>query len=165
MKLLRTIDGWLNKAESVLLFVLLIGMVVLAFAQVVLRIAFSAGFIWADILLRHTVLWLGFLGGALGISSNRHITIEAFTHFFSPRTRSKISILTNLFAAGACVLLAVAAVNFIRDEMSSGTTSFGNIPAWYAELIIPAGFALFVFHFLVRAAGSVEEVLKKEETA
>ncbi len=162
MKLLKSIDGWLNKAESALLIVLLIGMVLLAFAQVMLRIVFSAGFVWADILLRHAVLWLGFLGGALGISSNRHITIEAFAHFMSVRTRSFISIFANLFAAAICVLLARAAVKFVTDEIASGTTVFANIPSWYAETIIPVGFSLFVFHFIVRAVRSIEEVMHKE---
>ncbi len=163
MRILKTIDSWLNKAESALLIVLLIGMVLLAFAQVVLRIVFSAGFVWADILLRHAVLWLGFLGGALGISGNRHITIEAFAHFMSPRMRSSISIFANVFAAGICILLANAAVKFVSDEIASGTMVFSNIPSWYAETIIPVGFSLFVFHFIVRAVRSVEEVMKKEE--
>ena len=162
MKILKTLDGWLNKAESAILIVLLIGMVLLAFAQVVLRIAFSMGLIWGDILLRHSVLWIGFLGGALGISNNRHITIEAFAHFMSSRTRSALSIITNLFGAAVCVLLASAAVKFVRDEISSGSSVFGTIPSWYAEIIIPIGFSLFVFHFVVRAARSVEEVVKKE---
>jgi TRAP-type C4-dicarboxylate transport system permease small subunit len=162
MKFLKKVDGWLNKAESALLIVLLVGMVLLAFAQVVLRLVFSAGFIWGDIILRHSVLWIGFLGGALGVSSSRHITIEAFAHFMSPRTRSAVSIFANLFGAAVCVLLAIAASKFVTDEIASGTTVFGNIPSWYAELIIPVGFSLFVFHFLVRAAGSVEEIMMKE---
>ncbi len=161
MRVLRFIDSWLNKAESALLIVLLIGMALLAFAQVVLRVAFSAGFVWGDIVLRHAVLWIGFLGGALGVSSNRHITIEAFAHFFSQRTRSIVSIFTNLFGAAVCVLLALAAVKFVTDEIASGTSVFASIPSWYAEIIIPVGFSLFVFHFLVRAASSLQEVMEK----
>ncbi len=162
MKVLTTIDGWLNKAESALLIVLLILMVFLAFAQVVLRLVFSAGFVWADIFLRHSVLWVGFLGGAIAISSKRHINIDAATHYMSPRLRSGFSIFTNLFAAFVCVLLSNAAIRFVRDEISSGSFVFGQIPSWYAEIIIPVGFGLFVFHFLVRAVGSVGELRKKE---
>jgi TRAP-type C4-dicarboxylate transport system permease small subunit len=163
MKILRAVDGWLNKAESALLIVLLIGMVLLAFAQVVMRIAFSTGLIWGDILLRHSVLWIGFLGGALGVSGNRHITIEAFAHFMSSRTRSALSIVTSLFGAAICFLLANAALRFVKDEISSGSSIFGSIPTWYAEIIIPLGFSLFVFHFVVRAANSVEKLMKKED--
>ena len=162
MRLLKKIDRWLNKAESSLLVVLLILMVFLAFAQVVLRIVFSSGIIWGDIFLRHSVLWVGFLGGALGISEKRHINIDALTHYMTPRVHSAVAILTNLFGAFFCVLLSIAAVNFVTDEISSGSTVFNGIPSWYAEIIIPVGFGLFVFHFIVRAAGSVEELRKKE---
>lgn len=165
MRVLTTIDRWLNKAESALLMVLLIVMVFLAFAQVVLRIAFSTGFVWADIFLRHAVLWIGFLGGAIAVSSKRHINIDALTHFMSPKVHSAFSVFTNLFAAAVCVLLSIAAINFVKDEISSGTFVFNQIPSWYAETIIPVGFALFVFHFLVRAAGAVEDLKRKESTA
>ena len=72
------------------------------------------------------------------------------------------SIFTNLFAAVVCILLSNAGMKFVRDEFSSGTFVFARIPSWYAEIIIPVGFGLFVFHFLVRAVGSVEELRKKE---
>jgi TRAP-type C4-dicarboxylate transport system permease small subunit len=163
MKVLSTVDRWLNKAESAVLIVLLIAMVFLAFAQVVLRIAFSSGFVWADIFLRHAVLWIGFLGGALAISNKGHINIDALTHFMAPRVRAAFSMFTNLFAAAVCVLLSVAAVNFVKDEISSGTFVFRQIPSWYVETIIPVGFGLFVFHFLVRAAAASTELRKKQE--
>lgn len=161
MKVLARIDGWLNKAESALLIVLLIFMVLLAFAQVVLRLAFSTGLIWADIFLRQSVLWIGFLGGAIAVSNKRHINIDAATHFMSPRVRSGFSVFTNLFAATVCAFLSKAAVKFVRDEISSGSYVFAQIPSWYSEIVIPVGFALFVYHFLVRAAGSFEEMRKK----
>jgi len=162
MRVLKTIDRWLNKAESTLLIVFLILMIVLAFAQVVLRIVFASGIIWGDIFLRHSVLWVGFLGGALGISEKRHINIDALTHYMSPKVHSAISVFTNLFGACICVLLSIAAVNFVTDEISSGSTVFSGIPSWYAEIIIPVGFGLFVFHFIVRAVGSIEALRKKE---
>jgi TRAP-type C4-dicarboxylate transport system permease small subunit len=164
MKILRQIDRWLNKGESALLILFLILMILLAFAQVVLRVAFSKGIIWGDIFLRHSVLWVGFLGGALGISEKRHINIDALTHFMSPRVKSAISIFTNLFGAAVCVFMAIAAVNFVTDEISSGSHVFTGIPTWYTEIIIPVGFGLFVFHFIVRAAGSIEGLRKKETT-
>ncbi len=165
MKILHTIDGWLNKAEGALLIVLLLFMVLLAFAQVILRNVFSAGLIWGDILLRHSVLWIGFLGGALGISNKRHINIDAFTHYMPKKLNNSVSVATNLFGAGVCVFLTIAAVKFVENEMSSGTFVYGEIPSWYAELIIPVGFGLFVFHFIARAARSLEESRKKESPA
>lgn len=165
MKVLNTIDGWLNKAESTLLIGLLLIMVLLAFAQVILRNVFSAGLIWGDILLRHFVLWIGFLGGALGISHKRHINIDAITHYMTPKMNSSFSVFTNLFGAAVCVFLTIAAVKFVNNDISTNTFVYGQVPSWYAEIIIPLGFALFVFHFIARAARNFEEMRKKGSPA
>jgi TRAP-type C4-dicarboxylate transport system permease small subunit len=162
MKYLSAFDGWLKKSESALLILLFGVMMVLAFAQVVLREAFSSGFIWADILLRHLVLWIGFLGGALATANNRHIHIDALAHYISERTRAAIGVLTNLFGAAVCVLLYQASMTFIRGEIEANSVVFENIPAWYAQLIIPVGFGLHIAHFLVHSVLSGAKAMQKE---
>ena len=59
MKIVRSIDNFLKRIEESLLISMVILMVVLAFLQVVLRNVFSLGIIWADLFLRHLVLWVG----------------------------------------------------------------------------------------------------------
>ena len=151
MNILKRIDKALTKAEGVVLITLLSVMVVMAFLQVVLRNLFSSGIFWADILLRHLLLWLGFLGAAIATSENRHINIDALRRFLSPRVRSAVEVLTDLFAAGICFLLAKASWTFVQGEIAGHSTVFENIPSWYAQIIIPVGFGLLVVHFVIRA--------------
>ncbi|MDP2883921.1 MAG: TRAP transporter small permease [Ignavibacteria bacterium] len=151
MNILKRIDKALTKAEEIILITLLSVMVVMAFLQVVLRNLFSSGIFWADILLRHLLLWLGFLGAAIATSENRHINIDALRRFFSPRVRSAVEVLTDLFAAGICFLLAKASWTFVQGEIAGRSTVFENIPSWYAQIIIPVGFGLLVVHFVIRA--------------
>jgi len=110
------------------------------------------------------VLWTGFFGAALAASKNRHINIDVLTRFLPERVKSGINILTNLFAATICALLMQAAITFVRQEMADGNVVIEGIPSWYAELIIPVGFGLLVFHFLVRAVVSAGELWEKGET-
>lgn len=151
MNFLRRIDKALTKAEEIVLIALLSVMVVMAFLQVVLRNLFSSGIFWADILLRHLLLWLGFLGAALATSENRHINIDALRRFLSPNIRAAVEVLTNIFAAGICYLLAKASWTFVLGEISDHRTIFENIPSWYAQIIILVGFGLLALHFLSRA--------------
>ncbi len=160
MKLLTRLDASLNRVEGILLVVMLAVMVVMAFLQVVLRNFFSTGILWGDIFLRHLVLWMGFLGAALATSQERHIAIDAFTRFLSPRVKSAIRVLTNLFAAVVCGFLVQASITFVELERESGTLVYQDIPAWYVQLIIPGGFALLVFHFLVRAAADAHAAVR-----
>ena len=151
MKVLGVLDRSLTRVEGWILIALLGVMVVLAFVQVVLRNLFQEGFIWGDILLRHLVLWIGFVGAAVATSEERHITIDAMTRFLSSRVRRGILAVTQVFAAGVCVVLANAAVTFVANDIEFGSTVYNDIPSWYSQIIIPVGFSIIAVHFLIRA--------------
>jgi TRAP-type C4-dicarboxylate transport system permease small subunit len=151
MKILKTIDTAFNKLESALLILMLTTMVVVAFGQVVLRNVFHTGIQGADVLLRHLVLWIGFLGAALATSAERHINIDALRRFLSPRIRSAIDVLTDLFASVVCFFLMNAARVFVEAEKADNRMVYQEIPAWYVQTIIPIGFGLLVIHFALRA--------------
>lgn len=165
MRFLKTLDAVLNRIEGSLLVTLLSVMVVLSFAQVVLRNAFSESVPWGDILLRHLVLWIGFIGAALATSNDRHINIDAVSRFLPATLKHWTKVLTNVFAAVVCWLLSRAGMKFVQDETEAGSTVYADIPSWYSEIIIPVGFGLLVFHFLVRAAAEAERAIAKDGAA
>jgi len=150
MKILQRIDKALTRAEEYTLTFLLSVMVVMAFLQVVLRNVFSSGILWADVFLRHLLLWLGFLGAAIATSENRHINIDALRRYLSPRVRTWVEVVTNLFATFICFMLARASWTFVQGEIADRRTLFGDIPSWYAQIIIPVGFGLLALHFFIR---------------
>jgi TRAP-type C4-dicarboxylate transport system permease small subunit len=117
MKTLKSIDNWLGRLEFGIVILLLGMMIIFAFLQVVLRNMFSTGIEWVEIFLRHDVLWLGFLGGALATSNQRHIKIDAVSHLFSKRSQAIIHFVTNLFAASICILLTQASIKFLGSEI------------------------------------------------
>ena len=165
MKLLHAIDEWLNKIEGGILIAFLSVMLVLGFFQVVLRNAFSSGILWGDILLRHLLLWIGFLGAAMATSKERHLNIEALKRFFPKRIHAAVQALTDLFAAGICFLLMNASISFVKDELTQHNMVFGEIPVWYAQTIIPVGFGLLVVHFIIRGVIRVHQVVVGEVQA
>ena len=68
-------------AEDGLLFVILIGMILLAGAQIVLRNFFDSGIFWGDELLRLMVLWLTVAGGLAASRIDKHISIAVLDRF------------------------------------------------------------------------------------
>jgi len=139
-------------------------MVVLSFVQVILRNAFSESLLWGDILLRHLVLWIGFVGAALATSKDRHINIDALTRFLPPKYKTVAKIVTNLFAATVCYFLFRASLVFLGNELSDSSTVVYDIPSIYSQIIIPVGFGLILLHFLIRAAVNIESLFKKGGT-
>ncbi len=165
MNLLKSLDRGLVRIEGFAAVLFLLVMLLLGFAQVVLRNLFSGGFVWGDVLLRHMVLWIVFFGAALAASQERHINIDAITRFLPKRVQSALHMITNLFAAVISYLLFRAALTFVGFEIEDKHMVFGEIPSLYAEIIIPVGFALLAIHFLIRAVLRGTEMAGKADPA
>ena len=154
MKFVRRLSGGVMYIERTLVITMLGVMVLLAFAQVMLRNLFSTGFLWADPLLRHLVLWLGFLGASLATQEEKHISIDVITRYTSARTTQYIRLLTNLFAAGVCFFMMRAGWIFLlsEKEVSETLLTIGEreFPTWWFQLVIPLGFALLSFRFVLK---------------
>jgi TRAP-type C4-dicarboxylate transport system permease small subunit len=160
MTYLNLLDRLLSKVESVLLIVFLGTMLVLAFAQVILRNVFGTGLVWADTIVRHLVLWAGFIGAALATGEGKHISIDALTKFLPAHIRLLAQVVTSLFAVFACYFLANAAWTFLRAEYAEGVELVLSIPTWAALLIIPVGYGLMAVHFVVKAVGGFYQLVR-----
>ena len=162
MTLLRSIDRGLIRVEGWLLVLFLGVMVVLSFAQVVLRNVFSTGFIWADPLVRHMVLWVGFLGAAIATHEERHISVDALTKFLSPRWKAAATVAGQLFLAVVCVALVSASWTFLMEEKEAGGEIITGLPTYLALMIIPAGYLLIAIHAMIRVAAMWPSLLGRE---
>lgn len=164
MRILRSFSNALSVVERSLVVTLLSVMVLLAFLQVILRNYFSTGFLWADPFLRHMVLWVGFLGASLATQNEKHISMDILTRYASPKVANIVRILTNLFAATVCTVLANAGWTFLKSEMQSGgyllTIGSTEFPAWWFQVVIPACFCLLAIRFTLRVAEHLYAALR-----
>ena len=162
MKILESINKYIEKIETALLVLILTVMVILAFLQVVLRNLLDQGILWADIFLRHLVLWVGFIGASLATREEKHINIDLFTRFLSKKGKDIARVITNFFAFIVCIILTKAGWTFVQDEKLMGTVLFNNIEAWYFQIIIPVGFLLMGFRFFIHMLNNVVYIFQKK---
>ncbi|MDT8321080.1 MAG: TRAP transporter small permease subunit [Xanthomonadales bacterium] len=137
-------------AEDGLLVVLLSGMILLAVVQIVMRNLFDLGFQWTDELLRMLVLWVAVAGAVAASRQDRHINIMLLDRFLSERVLSGVKLLTDLFTAAVCVLVAWHSLQFVQlsrefDDMLLGEA----VPAWWLQAVLPVGFALIAYRYLL----------------
>lgn len=161
-KVISFIDEKLAAVENVLLILILTVMVLMAFLQVVLRNLFSIGILWGDIFLRHLVLWVGFLGASLATREGKHINIDIMSKLFSPAKLRFVKIFIDLVTSAVCFVLARAGYRFLLEEIEAGTKLFRNVPAWWFQLIIPVGFALIGFRFVLKAMEHIDSGSEEE---
>jgi TRAP-type C4-dicarboxylate transport system permease small subunit len=156
MKFIRKIEGALGFVENLLLVLFLTVTVVMAFLQVILREFWSTGIIWADVFLRHLVLWIGFFGAALAAKESRHFSINIITKRMPRMVQRILQVFLHVAAAVVCYFLYGAGMSFLSDEIRYNNqplfTLLGkSIMPYYMEAIIPIGFALIGLHFLFKA--------------
>ncbi len=147
MKRLQQINQWLAKIELGLLVFIVLVMVFLSGLQIFLRKLFNVGLLWGDIFLRNLVLWVSFIGASLATLENKHINIDLLSPLLSAKWQKLSKIIVNLFAVFVTVLLTKAALTFVLDEKTFGSTIFSDVPAWPFQVIIPLGFALMALRF------------------
>jgi TRAP-type C4-dicarboxylate transport system permease small subunit len=133
----------------------------LAALQVFLRFFFHTGLSWGDVAARHAVLWVGFLGAFLATREEKHFRIDAWVRTFPPRIRRRIDAVVSLLSALVCFFLLRASLTFLDVAVDPHSVLFLNIPEKGVAWIVPAGFALMVVQFLLRAIRD----LRPEETA
>lgn len=160
MKVLDAIDDYLSKIESWAIIVLFSSLIVTAFIQVILRNFFSSGFIWADVLLRNSVLWIALLGASIATKERKHIAIDVVSRYFSIRKKYIIEIVISIISIYVSHLLAIASLTFISDERGSGGVLVFGIHTWCFLVIIPIAFYSIAFRFFIRALKRVITLIK-----
>ncbi|MDH4254435.1 MAG: TRAP transporter small permease subunit, partial [Gammaproteobacteria bacterium] len=78
---MRRAERWGTAVENGVMVLLLAGMMIVAVGQIVLRVFFSGGFVWADELLKLMVLWIALIASIAASRSNRHLRIDIVSHF------------------------------------------------------------------------------------
>lgn len=152
MTLLKHINAFLGHIETFLLCLIILLMIAMALLKIILHHLFHTGILWNEVMLQHFTLWLAFLGAAMATGEGRHISIDVLTRLLPKRFFHPIAIIIQFISLIVVIILAYVSLEFVRLEQLSGTMLIGNIPIWYAKLIIPVGFLLVAIHYAIQIA-------------
>lgn len=154
MIILKNLDAFL----AVVCLCVMVGVVLF---QILARNLFHTGMEGADVLVRHLVLWVVFLGASVATREDRHIHIDLLPRFLSPKLKQLSGVLVALFSISVAGVLSYASFYFVMMEKDSGVVipSMG-LPIWVVEFVIPAGYAVIAVHFAVNSVLKFAETLK-----
>jgi tripartite ATP-independent transporter DctM subunit len=149
---IKKIDETIGKIEGALLTGLLVVMIGFSFYQVFARnlhfIPFIKPIVWADALVRHLVLWVGFIGASVATQEDGHLAMDLVSRFLPKKIKSSTSFLVQGAAAFVCILLTVAAYKFFQGERDANDVLIPSISlSWLLEAI-PTVLLLGSFPFL-----------------
>jgi TRAP-type C4-dicarboxylate transport system permease small subunit len=172
MKFLKWIDKTLIKFEGWLIITFLSIMVIFTFIQVILRGLYTHAHLtwansimgqldWSEPLVRLLVLWLTFLGASLLTEENKHIKIDLLSTLIPPKWLALRELILSLVCILISAIMLKVCIDYLKMEMTFKENMFLYFPSWIGQLILPAGFAVILFRFLLRAIAQGLEIAKE----
>ncbi len=143
----------LEAAENGVLAVVFTAAIMLPLLEIVLRGLFSTGIEGVSTLVRHLTLAVGMLGAAVAAREQRLLTL-AVSPLLTGSFAGPARLISGSLAAAICVLLAMAALEFVAVEREAGNTLVYSLPAWTALLPLPLGFGLIALRLVWHTAKS-----------
>jgi TRAP-type C4-dicarboxylate transport system permease small subunit len=158
MKIIKTIDHYVEKLSSHLLVASILAILFFSSLSIILR-WFHVNLSWIEPFVRHLVFLGTFLGGVIATGRGNHIGIDLISKIVEVKGyhRAQHYIARVIYAFSFFVLLWLikASLDFTKVEMEFSKPEFWGIPSGYLVAMIPVGvsliairyFALFILSF------------------
>ncbi len=119
--------------------------------EVVARYFFTAPTIWAAELSQLCLIWGCLLAMPWALGAGRHIAVDAVAQRLPDGVRRWTEAAAMLVVAAVSAVVTVYGWRIFHDSWARGRTtgSILDLPAWVAELSVPAGFALLFVQALI----------------
>ena len=161
----RNLSAFFSRLEDAALILMLVGMVLLAFTQILLRNIFGIGLVWIDPLVRQMLLWVTLVGAMVATREQKHISVDALTRFLPVgRIKSATGCICNIFAAIVCMLLTWSTFRVFHMEYQEpmGGYIMTGLPLWASLFVMPLAFGVMTLRFLCFSLRSLLHTVKGE---
>lgn len=139
---------WLDRLEEVLVMLLMAGMTVLAFCQVVARYVFNYSFVWALEVTGVMFAWLIFIGMAYGVRLGTHIGVDLLVRSLRPAPARAVAAVAVVLCIVYALILAWGGFEYVRKMHAIGIEMQDvPVPQWVPRLVLPAGFLWLAVRF------------------
>lgn len=157
---MQWIIDWFYRFLGLVLTVLLAGMVVMVFGNVVLRYAFNTGWMISEELSRFFFVWLTFTGAVLTFKEHSHMGIETLTSRLSRRGQLLCMAATNLIIMACAYIFAAGTWEQLEVNATMYAPVTGLSLAWVYGIGMFTGAGVFViagFRLLTVLTGKVSD--------
>ena len=126
-------------------------MAALPLAELVAREAFASGVPASQAITQHLTLWVALLGAALAARAGQLLALATGELLPAGPSRRVATVVAAAVGSGVAALLARACLDLVLVERSGGSMVGAGVPAWVAQLVLPAGFFAIALRLAWRA--------------
>lgn len=132
---------------------MLLAMTLTILAQIVARYVLAAPLVWSEELALVLMVWITFVGSALILESEDHVSIDMLAEMAPPRLAGLLALLSAVLIAGFSAALTWGAWKIIAIVKTSTMAGLGVSVAWqYAGVLIGGGLLFLVSCELIAKA-------------
>ncbi|NLN15819.1 MAG: TRAP transporter small permease [Firmicutes bacterium] len=133
-----------NAATAVFVFMFLVTAM-----QVILRFVFQRPFMWTEEAARFLYVWLTFLGAAVIMRDNEHITIDFLVKRLPRKVQLALSLCIRLAIVVYCVVVFMGSLIMIRINWDAPSSTMPNVVTMaHVYLAVPVGMTLLIYYVL-----------------
>jgi C4-dicarboxylate transporter DctM subunit len=137
--------------ENAIAALAMLVMVALPLLEIAVRRLFGVGVPASGPIVQHLTLWVGFLGAAIAAREGKLLALATGTFIPAGPLRRAAGIVAAAVASWASVILAWGGVAMVAAEREAQTTIGAGIPAWMAQAVLPAAFAVIAARLVYKA--------------
>lgn len=136
---------YLDTAQKYLLAFGMLFTTVLLFVNVVLRYFFSSAIFWAEEVLRYCIVWISFIGTAVCVQDDSHISIDILSASLKPKGKRILKMFLQVAGIAFSVFFFIVSIKFVGQIKATNQVSatIGNMPMYVIYLCMPISFALY----------------------
>jgi TRAP-type C4-dicarboxylate transport system permease small subunit len=146
--------------ENALIGLILVAIVLVILTQVFFRYALSEPLSWSNEVATGLLAYVAFIGFAIGVRDNAHVSLNLFERKLSDRGRRIVKAAELVFLGGVSLCILIGSINYMSEQ--SDVTTPAGLPLWTILLALPLGSALAIFHAIVEIV-SPQPVSAEEE--
>lgn len=145
---------WLIRGLEALLVLLLAGMAIMVFGNVVLRYGFNSGILVSEEMARYFFVWLTFIGAVVVFRENAHLGVETLVQSFGRTGRLVCLVLSDLVILGcmAAFFWGTWKQHPINASMTAPVVGIRMSWIYGVGFFTSVGIGLMVLHRLFRVA-------------
>lgn len=147
MNLLSKTFKLVESSIDKLTFVLFSAMTAIVFIQVVSRYIFGNAIFWAEEFARYAMIWIAFLGTAMGIKEDAHTKIEFFVNLLPKSLQKIVNIINCILMISFIGVISYYAIEMMQFTLKTLTPSL-QIPLGFVQMILPISGALMIVYLI-----------------
>ena len=145
---LQRISDLINRITEGILVIVLSGMAVVVFLQVIFRYVLNFPLFWTEEFARYCLVWSSLLGSAVAVKRGQHIAVTIFMERLPPVLRRGSTIMALISVAAILTIILWGGIQLVAITRTQISPAL-RIPMSVPYLAVPVGAALMLLHTIV----------------